>query len=78
MVGFSLKRFWFYGGIIALMQYGLLFVLGYFLGQRVGADSSVVHNVEYGLTILLLVGTVYYIGAWYLRRRFVKRTESIK
>lgn len=70
MVHFSLKRFWLYAGSIALMQYGLLFVLGYFLGHIVGASSDIVRNIQYGLMAILLVGTVYYIGAWYLRQRF--------
>jgi len=72
MVHFSLKRFWLYAGIIALMQYGLLFVLGYFLGHLVGASSDIVRNIQYGLMGILFFGTIYYLGAWYLRQRFKK------
>ena len=72
MVHFSLKRFWLYAGIIALMQYGLLFVLGYFLGHFVGASSNLVRNIQYVLMGVLFFGTIYYIGVWYLRQRFRK------
>jgi len=74
MVNFSLKRFWVYGGIIALMQYGLLFVLGYYLGSTVGVSSPIVDRISVVVTLLLFVGGAYYAGMWYLRRRFIRRS----
>lgn len=65
-----LPRFMFYGAIIALAQYGLLFVVGYYFGSLIGVTAGTINTISYILTGLLLVGTAYYIVVWYLRRRF--------
>lgn len=65
-----LGKFFAYAGIIALLQYGLLFALGYFFGSFFASSPNLISNIQYILTGLLVLVGVYLLGVWYVRRRF--------
>ena len=73
MVDFPLGRFINYAIQIAFLQYGVVFVLGYYFGQAVGA-SPWVTRLQIIITAIFVLGTLYYIVVSYLRKRFAPKT----
>jgi membrane protein DedA with SNARE-associated domain len=69
-----LGKFFTYAAIIALLQYGLLFVLGYYFGSFFASSPDLISKVQYILTGLLFIIGAYLLLVWYLRRRFAKKT----
>ncbi len=66
------KRFLIYGILVSLVQYGGLFILGYFFGGALQTVSNVFTYIQY----LILAASVVGIG-WYIFTRFM-RTEFDK
>lgn len=66
-------RFFSYAAVIALLQYGVLFVLGYYFGSWLGLSSSFVTRFQYVFTGVFTLAGIYLLGAWYLRRRLARR-----
>jgi len=68
--------FFLYAAIIALAQYGVLFVLGYYFGSWLNLSPSFITKFQYILTGAFTLAGVYLLGAWYLRRRFTHRKAA--
>lgn len=66
-------RFFSYAAIIAVLQYVLLFVLGYYFGSWLGLSSSLITRVQYVLTGVFAIAAVYLAVAWYVRRRIKRK-----
>ena len=66
-------RFFIYAGTIALLQYGVLFVLGYYFGSALGVSSSFITRFQYVMTGIFTLAAIYIVGAWYIRRRISHR-----
>lgn len=66
-------RFFSYAAVIAVLQYVLLFVLGYYFGSWLGLSSSLITRVQYVLTGVFAIAAVYLAVAWYVRRRIKRR-----
>ncbi len=78
-VRMPLSKFFKYGAIVAVLQYGTLLLAGYYLGASVG--GSVVHiieNVQYVIAFAAIVITGYYLFTWYMRRKFLKEDTEIE
>ena len=69
-------RFFAYAAIIAVIQYVLIFALGYYFGAFLGLSSDFITKLQYGLTGLFFVIGAYVLLMWYLRRRFGNRGEK--
>ncbi len=59
--------------IVALIQYGGLFVFGYIVGGAFSSVQGVLSNIIFAVAVLALVVTSYYIFAYYLRQRALRR-----
>jgi membrane protein DedA with SNARE-associated domain len=71
MVKMNLRKFFSYGALVAVAQYGTLLILGYFFGNAFGGKLSVIiENLQYVIAGVILVMSGYYIFSWYLRRKF--------
>ncbi len=70
MVRISLKQFISYNAIIALFQYAVCLLLGYFLGNAFG--GSLIHMIN-NLQILIAVFVCGFIAFYLIRRYFRKR-----
>ncbi len=66
-------RFFAYAAIIAVLQYVLLFVLGYYFGGLLGVSSSTITKIQYIVTAVFTVAMLYLAGAWYIRRRIKRK-----
>ncbi len=72
MVRMSLVRFFTYGVIVAVLQYGGLLLAGYYFG--VGLGGNIVHiisNIQYAIGIAALIIATYYFLSWRMRQRFL-------
>ena len=67
IVEMPLRKFVFYGTLVALAHYGVLLVLGFYLGSSVG--GSVAHflaNIQY-----VLAGAALFFTAYFFFKRFI-------
>lgn len=74
-----LRIFILYGSLIAVLQYGTLLVLGYFLGASFGGTvDKVLANVHYVVAFAALAIAAYFAIGWRMRERFFKEEKSIE
>lgn len=77
-VRMPLRIFLLWASIVAVLQYGTLLVLGYYLGASAGGSvARVIENVQYAVAFAALVITVYYIVSWRMRKKLLKEDEEI-
>lgn len=78
-VKMPLKIFFKYGIIVAILQYGVLLLLGYFLGASFGGSIvKVIENVQYVIAFAAIAISGYYIFSWYMRGKFLKADREIE
>jgi membrane-associated protein len=76
MVKMPFARFFRYALIVALVNYGGLFLFGYFLGGAFGSATNVISDVLVGIGLLTLAISGYYIFSFYLRRRLIEEEKK--
>ena len=69
MVRMPFSLFFRYALIVALVNYGGLFLLGYSLGGTFGSAANLISNILYAIGVLMLVISSYYIFTFYMRKR---------
>lgn len=78
-VRMPLGKFFKYGSIVAVLQYGTLLFAGYYLGASVGGSVvRILENVQYVIAFAAVVITGYYLFTWYMRRKFLKEEKAIE
>ncbi len=78
-VRMPLGIFFKYGSIVAVLQYGTLLLLGYFLGASLGGNIvQIIENVQYVIAFAAIAISGYYIFTWYMRKKFLKKDEEIE
>jgi membrane protein DedA with SNARE-associated domain len=79
MVEMPLKKFVFYGFIVAILHYGTLLFLGYYLGASVGGSvSRILENIQYVLGGAILVITGYLLFKRYINAKMRKAEKEIE
>ena len=79
MVKMPLGKFFGYGSLVAVAQYGALLFAGYFLGASFGGSIvPVINNVQYTIVIAAIAISGYYIISWKMRAKFLKKDEEIE
>lgn len=77
MVKMPLRKFFFYGSIVAVLQYGTLLFLGYFLGASFGGSiSKIIDNVQYVIAFAAIAISAYYILTLRMRKKFLKKEKG--
>ena len=67
----SIRKFFAYGALAALVQYITLLLLGYFFGNAFGGSvSGIIENLQYVIAGATLIISGYYIFRWYVRGKF--------
>ena len=70
-VHMRLKKFYTYGMLVAVSQYWILLILGYFFGRSMhGTAANIVQTVEYLTAGATFFAAVYYFFTWFIRRTF--------
>ncbi|MDP1689887.1 MAG: hypothetical protein Q8L52_01645 [bacterium] len=78
-VKMPLGKFFKYGSIVAVLQYGTLLLLGYFLGASLGGSiAKIIENVQYVIAFAAIVISGYYIFSWYMRKKLLKEDKTIE
>ncbi|MEK7156270.1 MAG: hypothetical protein AAB790_00475 [Patescibacteria group bacterium] len=76
MVRMPLGKFFGWGALAAVAQYGVLLLLGYFFGNTLGGGAVIVfERAQYVLAAIGLVAAIYYIGSRYARKRLMSETH---
>ncbi|MDD2657662.1 MAG: hypothetical protein PHD04_03345 [Candidatus Pacebacteria bacterium] len=79
MVKMPLGRFFAYGSLVAVLQYGTLLFLGFYLGASFGGNvANIINNVQYAIAFAAIVISGYYLLTWYLRGKFLKEEKEIE
>lgn len=79
MVKMPLGKFFGYGSLVAIAQYGTLLFLGYFLGASFGGSIvPIINNVQYVIAFAAVIISGYYIVSWKMRAKFLKKDEEIE
>ncbi len=79
MVKMPLGKFFAYGIIVAILQYGVLLVAGYYLGASLGGSIvKIINNVQYVIAFAAIVISGYYIFSWRMRRKFLEEDREIE
>jgi membrane protein DedA with SNARE-associated domain len=73
LVKLSPKKFFAYGALVTVLQYGVLLVLGYFFGNTFETVSNVLNNIGYVLLAVSIFVTAYYVFTHFMRRRLLKQ-----
>ena len=78
-IGMPLSKFFGWGAVVAILQYGGLLALGYFFGTTFSAgQTSMLTNVLYAIGGITLIASIYYIVTFYIGTRMKKDTEVEK
>ncbi|MHB8660744.1 MAG: DedA family protein [Minisyncoccota bacterium] len=79
MIRMPLRLFFAYGSIVAILQYGTLLFLGYFLGVSLGGNVvRIIDNVQYAVAFVAIAISAYYILTWSMRKKFLKEDKQIE
>lgn len=79
VVRMPLSIFFTYGSIVAVLQYGTLLFLGYFLGASLGGNiAHIISNVQYVIAFAAIAISAYYLLSWRMRAKFLKKDEEIE
>lgn len=77
-VRMSLKKFFGWGALVAMSQYWTLLALGYFFGSSLSTSSEhLITNIQYGIGIVALIGSGYYIFSIFIRSRWKKENDGM-
>jgi membrane protein DedA with SNARE-associated domain len=77
-VRLPLRYFFGYGFVVAILQYGLLLVGGYYLGSSFGGHAEkIINNISLAAGSAALVVTLYYLVAWKIRKQLIARDKEI-
>jgi len=79
MVKMPLRKFFAYGSVVAVLQYGTLLFLGYYLGASLGGSvAKIISNVQYAIAFAAIFISGYYLFTWYMRKKFLKEEREIE
>ena len=79
MVRMPLRIFFKYGIIVAILEYGSLLFLGYFLGASLGGTIvRIIENAQYAIAFAAIAIFGYYFFSWYMRGKFLKTDKDIE
>lgn len=78
MMRMPLKSFFFYGSMVAILQYGTLLYAGYFLGTSFGGTAQkILSNVQYIVGFGALAICVYLYVAIRMRKKFLAEDKEL-
>jgi membrane protein DedA with SNARE-associated domain len=71
VVKMNIRKFFTYGALAAIAQYGMLLLLGYFFGNAFGGSiTGIIENIQYVIAGAALLLSIYYLLRWYIGKKF--------
>lgn len=78
IVGMPFSVFFRYGFLVAVLQYGLLFILGYFVGRSFTSFGNTLNDVLFALGIISLFIIAYYVFTHFMRGKLIAAEKSME
>jgi len=78
IVRMRLSAFLWFASIVALLQYGILFALGYFFGNTFGSISNILEILHYVIGGIVLATIAYYIFTHFMRKKLLEQEKEEK
>jgi membrane protein DedA with SNARE-associated domain len=78
VVRFPIRRFLKYAIIVALIEYGGLFLFGYYIGGAFGSFAKLLSNIQWAVAVLALVIGLYYVLTHFMRRKALEEEEEVE
>ncbi len=79
VVKMPLSKFFAYGSLVAVLQYGTLLFLGYFLGASLGGNiAHIINKVQSVIAFAAIAISAYYFVSWRMRKDFLKEDKKIE
>ena len=76
MIKMPLPKFFGWGAVAAVAQYGVLLLLGYLFGNSLGSGAVLfLERAQYFIAAVTVVASLYYIGSRYARKRLISSTH---
>lgn len=75
-VHMPLKKFFGWGAVVALVQFGTLLFLGYFFGEALGETENIIDIIHYVIGGITIAGIAYYIFSRYMRKELVREASG--
>lgn len=76
IVGMPFGVFFRYGFLVAVMQYGLLFILGYYVGQSFNSFGNTLNDILFALGIISLFIIAYYVFTHIMRNKLIAQEKA--
>lgn len=78
-VKMPLKKFFGWGALVAIAQFWTLLALGYFFGTTFSSGAThLIENILYAIGGIGLIATIYYVVAFYIRKRMRKMEDKAR
>ncbi len=78
MTRMSLTRFIGYNAIVAVFQYGVCLLLGYYFGNAAGGSiTNIISNIQILTGVFVVSLIVFYLIRGYFRKRLLKEEEEV-
>lgn len=77
MVEMPFNKFFKYAALVAVVQYGTLFFLGYFFGSAFGSLYAIFTNIQYVIAVISVLAIAYYLFKNYMRSKLISQSRPI-
>ncbi len=71
-VHMPLRKFFGWGAVVAVVQFGTLLFLGYYFGEAFGDTKNIIDILHYIVGGVTIAGIAYYIFSRYMRKELVR------
>ena len=78
IVAMPFRKFFAYAITVAVLQYGVLFVVGYYFINSFGTVANILDKIQYAVLGITLIATLYFAFKWYMRKRLIAAEEAEK
>ena len=77
MIRMSLSRFIGYNAVVAVFQYGVCLVIGYYFGNAAGGSLiNMINNIQIVIAVLVVCLFAFYFIRHYFRKRLLKEEQD--
>ena len=77
-VRMPLKKFFGWGAVVAIAQFGTLLLLGYFFGETLGNTENIIDIIHYVIGGITAAGIAYYLFSRYMRKELAREAVGEK
>lgn len=77
MIEMPIRKFLFYGSLVAIAHYITLLVIGYFFGAAFGSSiTGIIENIPYVIGVATVIFIVYYFFRRYMKKKLEEEEQK--